>query len=167
MKKYALGFLVVVLVLTLPFLNAYAKKRQVIRVPGGTTIQGFGLTFDASHDKKLDVLVPGYKCINVAVMNQSLNIITLDPEGDEYYIRTAGEKRPIKAISDMRSHEPKLWEDLPDRVKTLIGYPLYLPIAAREVLDIFVPDTVDVTNFNEIDIYIKSLDTRLEILVRQ
>jgi hypothetical protein len=146
--------------------EAMAKK-QNIRAMGGTNIVPLGIAIDASYDPRLDELVPGYNVINVAVINQSFNIIYLDPEKDIWKIRLAGQNKPIKATHFLRRDDPKAWAEIPERAKGLVGYPLFLPVGARQVVDLFIPDTVDVVRFNELDVYLKSLDTHLEVVVNQ
>ncbi len=145
----------------------HAKKKQVYKVPGGVPIGRLNLSIDASYDSRLDEFSPGYKVINVAMVNSGFQIIYLNPEKDRWGIRLAGKRKSIKAIHDLRSKDPEAWHKIPEKAKGLVSYPLVLPIGAREVIDIFVSDTVDVTKFNQLDIYLKSLDAKFEILVRQ
>lgn len=147
--------------------NLHAAKKNVISAIGGTPIQQLGIIIDASYDKKLDRLIPGYKVINVALINQSLQIIPMDPEKDAWTIGVSGKSGRIKAIHDLRKDEPKLWAGLSDRAKTLVGYPLVLPVGAQEVVDIFVPSSVDAANFNELSVYFKAINTKIDVTVRQ
>ncbi len=147
--------------------GALAKKTQVFRAAGGTNVAPVGLSIDASYDQRFDGFVPGYKVINVAMINQSFNIIYLDPEKDRWSVKFAGKSKPVIAIHDLRRSDPKAWSELPEKTKNLLAYPLFLPVGARQVIDVFVPDTVDVAAFNEVSIYLKSLDARIEILARQ
>ncbi|MFA5812404.1 MAG: hypothetical protein WC956_08765, partial [bacterium] len=140
---------------------------QVIRSPGGMNIGNIGVVIDASYDPRLDTLVPGYKVINVVLVNQSFNIIFMDPEGDKWQIKMVDGGKPINAVHDLRRYDPKAWAVIPERAKRIMGYPLALPVGAREVIDLFVPDSVDVQNFNELDIFLKSINIKLEVLVRQ
>ncbi len=145
---------------------AHAKK-QIYRVPGGANIASLGLSIDASYDPRLDDLVPGYKVINVAFMNQGFNIFYLDPEKDKWKIKFAGRSKTVTVIHDLRRADPVAWSKIPERAKGLVSYPLVLPIGARQVIDLFVPDKVDVAMFNELHIYLRSRNVRLQILVRQ
>lgn len=165
MKKML--FVAVVVAALMAAGTAEAKKKNVIRASGGTTISPLGFIIDASYDPRLDGLVPGYKVINVAIVNQSFNVIQLSPDKDIWEIRLQGEKRPIRAVNDLRSEAPQAWAALPQKVKDATAYPLYLPIGAQEVIDLFVPEIHDLDLFTEIDITIKALGGRLEILVRQ
>lgn len=165
MKKIGVA-LVLILSMAAAIRGADAKK-NVVRVPGGTYIPQAGIVIDAGYDRRFDGFIPGYKVINVALVNQSFNIISLDPEKDRWSIRLEGKKRPYSAVHDLRGQDPMAWSQIPERAKGLVDYPLVLPIGAREVVDIFVPDSVDAERFNELDVYINSMDTKFEILVRQ
>ncbi|MBN1283275.1 MAG: hypothetical protein JXA24_05845 [Proteobacteria bacterium] len=144
-----------------------AAKAKVHRAIGGTNIVPVGLSIDASYDQRFDGFVPGYKVINVAVINQSFNIIFLNPEKDRWGIKLADGSKAITAIHDLRRSAPKAWSELNDKSKDLLAYPLFIPVGARQVIDLFVPESVDAAKFNELTIYIKSLDTKLEIMARQ
>jgi hypothetical protein len=165
MKKTMAFCLMVVLFVACS--DAHARKKQVFKVPGGTPIGQLNISTDASYDSRLDEFAPGYKVINVAMVNSGFKIIYLDPQKDKWAIKLAGRRKSIKVIHDLRSKDPEAWHRIPDKAKGLVSYPLVLAIGAREVIDLFVPDTVDVTKFNELDIYLKSLDSKFEILVRQ
>lgn len=142
-------------------------KKQTIRVPGGANIDRLGLAIEASYDNRLDTFVPGYKVINVALVNTALNIISLSPEDDEWSIKLANSARSFKALHDLRSQDPKAWSSIPKKAQELIGYPLVLPVGAQEVIDLFVKDTIDVEKFNEVDVFLKSINAKIEVLVRQ
>lgn len=146
---------------------AEARKAQVIRTPGGVNIGGVGMVIDASYDPRLDTLCPGYKIISVLLINQSFEIIPLHPEKDEWEIRLAGDKRSYRVLHNLRTQDPKAWLLIPERAREKIAYPLVLPIGAREVIDLFVPDTIDAAKFNELDIFFRAMDMRIEVLVQQ
>jgi len=146
---------------------ALAKKKNVIRAAGGTNIGGLSLVIDASYDARFDDFVPGYKVINVAVINQSFNIIYLDPDNDRWSIKIAGKRRPVPVIHDLRKSAPKTWAGLSEKTRNIMGYPLFIPVGARQVIDVFVPNSVDAASFTELGIFLKSLNTRIEILSRQ
>jgi hypothetical protein len=165
MKKYLVMFSV--LMVFFIACTVHAKKQNVIRVPGGTNIGGVGLVIDASYDPRLDTLVPGYKVVNAIVINQSFNIISLAPERDVWSVVLAGEKRPIKAIHNLRGQDPKAWSQLPERARQIVAYPLVLPIGGREVIDLFVPSNSDMEKFNELDVELATLGGKIEVLVSE
>lgn len=167
MKRLFLNAIAVVFVVVVCVSPADAKKKEVVRVPGGTNIPQAGIVIDASYDPRLDTLVPGYKVINVVMINQSFNFIRLHPEKDKWSIKLAGKRNPIDAIYNLRRADPKAWSAVPEGARDLLDYPLVLPVGARLVIDIFVPDTVDMQDFNELRAYIRSLNTQFEVLVSQ
>lgn len=160
----ASAFAAIILVAVAPELHA---KKQTIRANGGTVMPSAGIIIDGSYDTRLDTLVPGYKVVSVILVNQSFNIVGLDPEGDKWYVKLSGRASAIPAINSLRQQDPKAWAQLPEGAKDIVGYPLVLPIGAREVFDLFIPDKYDLENFNEIHAYIKSMNTKFEILVTQ
>ncbi len=166
MKKISAAIALAIAVSALS-MSAHAKKTQVVRAPGGTSISPLGIAIDASYDPRLDTLAPGYKVINVALVNESFNVVFLNPDKDRWEIKLAGDGKTVTAIHDLRRKDPKAWSAIPERARGLMGYPLALPVGAREVVDIFVPDTVDVAQFNELDVYLRSADMKIEVLVRQ
>ncbi len=165
MKRMTVSCVIAILLVACAH-GAHAKK-QIYRVPGGATIPPLGMSIDASYDPRLDDFVSGYKVVNVAMVNQGFNMIYLNPEKDRWKIKLASRSKPIDAIHDLRRADPEAWHRIPEEARGLVSYPLVLPIGARQVIDIFVPDTVDVTAFNELDIYLQSVNAKIQILVRQ
>lgn len=166
MKRIIAGAVVFLLLLTIGTGAEARRKKGVLRVPGGTNIEGVGLVIDASYDPRLDGLVPGYKMLSVAIINQSFNIISLDPENDVWQVKLAGESKAHNAIYNLRSDDPKQWQALPEKLRDLLAYPLMIPIGGRDVIDLFLPERLDLERFVEVDIAIKSLGGKLEVVVR-
>lgn len=166
MKK---GVLIAVLVCIFAVAGspADAKKNRVVKAIGGMLIPGFSLIIDASYDSKLDTFAPGYKMLNVAIMNNSFNIIQMDPKKDEWWIKTKDKRKKYRVIGDLRGEDPVTWNGLSERARNLITYPLLLPIGARQVVDLFVPEKVPVEEFQELVVHIISLGTTFEITARQ
>jgi hypothetical protein len=168
MRRFTTSLLVAVTVVALAnCAGTGAGKKRTLRVPGGTNIAPVGLVIDASYDDRFDDFVPGYKVINVAVINQSFDIVYLDPERDVWKLKFAGHGKSLRAIHDLRRADPVAWSAMPQKAKDIMGYPLFIPVGARQVIDIFVPDTVDAAKFTELDVYLKSLNTTLEVISRQ
>jgi len=147
--------------------SADAKKNRVVKAIGGTPIPGLSLIIDASYDPKLDTFAPGYKMLNVAIMNNSFDIIEMDPKKDEWWIKTKDKRKKYRVIGNLRGEDPVAWNLLPDRARNMITYPLLLPIGARQVIDLFVPENVPVEEFQELVVRINSLGTTFEITARQ
>lgn len=159
-------FTAAIILILLPGVSS-ARKKEVIRSQGGVNIAQKGLVIDASYDPRLDALVGGYKIINAAVANQSFDIIGFDPENDKWWIKLAGSGKEIPVVHNLRTQDPKAWAQLPEKVKGMMSYPLVLPIGGQEVIDLFVPTSVDVEKFTELDVYFNSMDMKFEIVVRQ
>lgn len=157
-----------VLVLSLLFVaGAVHAKKTVVKAVGGTVIPSYGLVIDASYDPKLDTFVPGYKMLNVAIVNTSFNIVEMDPKKDMWWIKTKNGDKKFKLIGDLRGEDPQAWSKIPEKARNLISYPLLLPIGAQQAIALFVPENVPVADFNEIIIYINSFNTTFEVLARQ
>jgi hypothetical protein len=146
---------------------AHAKKKQVVKTMGGAMIPSIGISIDASYDPEFDNFVPGYKMLNVAILNNSFNIIEMNPEKDQWWITTKKGEKKYRAICNLRGDDPSAWNGIADKARNLISYPLLLPIGARQVIDIFVPDKVPVADFRGVVIYINSLNTTIEVTARQ
>lgn len=146
--------------------DLFAAK-DVLRVTGGAVIEPLQIAIDAGYDHRLDNLVPGYRVINVVLINQSLNLIPLNPDKDRWQIKLDSGSRTYDAIHDLRSKDAQAWAAIPEKAKPLVAYPLVLPIGAREVIDLFVPTSIDVTKFNELDVKLQSLKIEIQVLVRQ
>lgn len=165
-RKVAVATVCAVLLASCAY-STQSGKKKVIRVSGGANIMLLGLSMDAGYDPRLDNFAPGYKVINVAMINHSLSIIYLDPEHDRWAIKLKGRRRRQEVIHDLRQQDPKAWAAIPEKARNLVGYPLVLPVGARQVIDLFVPELIDVECFTELDVYLKSLNTKFEILVSQ
>jgi hypothetical protein len=165
MKKVILACAVVILAACLS-VDAAAKK-NVFRGPGGATLSPLGISIDGSYDARLDALLPGYKVVNVVLENRSFDIIYLDPERDKWWVKVSDKKAPVVAIYNLRKQDTDAWSKLPDKAKNLIGYPLVLPVGAKEVFDLFVPTATDLSQFTELRAYLKSVDATLEVMVTQ
>jgi len=165
MKKTCLYVILFLIIVSIPH-SVFAKKKKVIDAVAGAVIAGYGIIIDGSYDSTLDNVVPGYKMINVVVVNQSFNIIYFDPRKDKWSVNFLKDKK-VRAIYNMRREDPKTWSKLPVGIKNRIGYPLVLPIGAREVIDIFVPSKYNLNDFNEFNIYLKSLNTEFRVMATQ
>ena len=143
------------------------SRKNVITTQGGVTIPGFSFAVDASHDARLDRLVPGYRVVNVAIVNDSFNIIMLNPEKDEWFVKVGKKKRRHPAIIDLRSFDPKAWSAIPKRAQELMAYPLAIPIGARLAIDLLVSNDVDLKYLNGIEMKIASVKTTFDIKVRE
>ncbi len=161
-----IGCALIICVITLVASQASAKRREVVRIPGGASIPKYGLAIDASYDQRFDTLVPGYKVVQVAIVNNSFNIIAMDPDKDRWTVHTAEGRKHYRAIADLRGEDPRSWQALPEDAQKLVTYPLLLPIGARQVIDLFVPDSAPLDTLRRVDIDIKSLDVKFQVVAR-
>lgn len=122
-----------------------------------------GVTLDARYDPRLDNLIPGYKILTVAVTNNSVDIMRLNPLKDKWEITDAmGRKR--KAINSIRIKEPALFTRLPNKVQELIDYPVGISVGYSETIDLFFPQSVDLNAFRTISFYNSSMDMTFDML---
>jgi hypothetical protein len=159
------GFLLIVAIVSVA-IQANARPKKPMRVMAGTSIPKYALGVDVSYDPRFDTLVPGYKMIQVALVNNSFNMIPLDAKKDKWVVRTSDGKNKYRAVADLRGEDPRAWNAIPEGARQKMGYPLMLPIGARQVIDLFVPESTPLDTFTEVDIDIKSMDMRLEVMAR-
>ncbi len=167
MKGRTFRILIILALMLFLVPQANAKRKNRVKAMGGATISPFGFIMDASYDPRLDKLVPGYKVINVIMINESFNIIQLDVTKDKWWVRLAGSKKKIPAVNALRTQKPGVWSALPEKVKSLMGYPLIIPIGGKMVFDIIVPESHDLSMFNGLSVYFRSLHTQIELTVSQ
>lgn len=166
MKKRIVVSLAVCLILLAGGLSE-ATKKQVVKAVGGTIIPSSGLSIDASYDPEFDNFVPGYKMLNVAIINDSFNIVEMRPEKDQWWITTKKGDKKFRVIANLRGEDPSAWNALSDKARNLVAYPLLLAIGARQVVDVFVPDKIPIEDFKDVVIYIDSLNTTFDVTARQ
>ena len=165
MKPIILEWVVsIALIMGVSFSAAAHSSKHDVRAPAGAMIEGVGLAIDASYDLRLDDLVPGYRVINVVLVNNSFNVIMFNPDKDRWSIRAG--KKTYKAIIDLKSHDPDAWEKIPDRARKMITYPLAVPIGARLVLDLFFPDSTPVEKMTELIVQLATFESTLSIFIR-
>jgi len=165
MKKIT-GLLIIAVIVVVSVQAHARRSRETVRAMAGTSIPKYALGVDVSYDPRFDTLVPGYKILQVAFVNNSFNMIPMDPKRDRWTVRTSEGKKKYRAIADLRSKDPRAWNSLPPGAQKKIGYPLLLPVGARQVIDLFVPSSAPLETFTQVDIDIKSMDGRLEIMAR-
>ncbi|MBI4212088.1 MAG: hypothetical protein HY540_05560 [Deltaproteobacteria bacterium] len=159
--------LIALLILLLPFMaNARSSKNDKIRTSGGVNIGGSGFSIDASFDPRLDKLIPGYRILNVALINASLDIIPLHPEKDKWFAHL-GKGKKVSGVIDLRRADPETWSKLPERVRQKIAYPLALPIGANLVVDLFFPSGTPLEKLTQVSVRLDALKTTIEVLVRE
>lgn len=115
-------------------------------------VPNWGITIDATYDKKLDEVVPGYKILTVAITNRSVDMIKLDPNGDQWTIEDAWGRKQ-KAVVSLRIKDPRVWDILPPKVKDLVDYPAGVQMGYSQTFDLFFPTSVELEGFRSIAFY--------------
>ncbi len=168
MKKIILRQLSIIMLFFFCLGCAGKRSNNTVEAYGGVTIPGVGISMEASYDPRLDNLVPGYKVLNVAMLNDSFQIIPLNPEKDQWWIKTStDDKKKYKVIADLRLYDSKAWHTLPEKARKHIGYPVALPIGGRQVIDLFVKEDIPLEDFSEVIIYLSAMNKKIKLLPRQ
>lgn len=163
MKKI-LSIIIAVFVFVLCAHNLHAKRKDTMQIVGGASIPKYGLAIDASYDSRFDNFAKGYKILQVAIINNSFNMIPMNPEKDKWVVHTR-KGGSYKAYTDLGRKDPEAWKELPLKVRDIMAYPLILPIGVRRVIDLFVPEKVPLETLQSVVIDLQSLDTRFEVVV--
>ena len=122
-----------------------------------------GITLDAKYDNRLDNLIPGYKIVTVAVTNNGVDIMKLNPLKDRWDVTDAYGK-PRRAINSLRISNPQAWSSLPEKVKSLIEYPVGVSVGYTETMDLFFPNSLDLTAFRSISFYNGTNDKKYDVV---
>jgi len=122
-----------------------------------------GIVLDAKYDNRLDNLIPGYKIVTVALTNNGIDIIKLNPLKDRWEIIDAYGK-PRRAINSLRISNPRIWSGLPEKVKGLIEYPVGVSIGYTETMDLFYPANLDLTSFRSVTFYNAATDKKFDVV---
>ncbi len=151
MKKFynllPLGLVILLILPACYSARTSGTNRNVSAV--GLKVPKKGVTIDASYDKRLDSLLPGYKVVTIALTNNSTDILKLNPLKDRWTIETA-DGRTSKAINSIRIKDPVLFSRLPDPVKRLIDYPNGVAVGYTETFDVFLPHNMDLESFRSV-----------------
>lgn len=129
----------------------------------GLKVPKKGVTIDASYDKRLDSLLPGYKVVTIALTNNSTDILKLNPLKDRWTIELAS-GRTYKAINSIRIKDPELFSRLPDQVKRLIDYPNGVAVGYTETFDVFLPRDIDLESFRSVAYFNANNNDNYEIV---
>lgn len=126
-------------------------------------LPNWGITIDATYDKKLDGLVPSYKILTIALTNRSVDVIKLDPNNDQWIVEDAWGKKQ-KAIVSLRIRDPKVWGILPPKVRDLVEYPAGVQMGYTQTFDLFFPEHVELEGFRSISFYSAVLKQNFDAL---
>lgn len=157
--------IILVLVLVAACVTAGPKRKgpKLIIGQSGVMIPEYGVTFSAEYSPSLDVLAPGYKVITVALTNNSINQIRLDPSKDKWTVKTyAGQKLP--AIHHLAKKDPQAWNRLSEHARKMMEYPLSVPTGYTQTFDLFVKTHRDLNNFQSMTYHNEGSGLNFQIL---
>jgi hypothetical protein len=152
-----LTFTAAILCLTAP---AHAKVKQrdasekkttaeAIRTEAGLNIPEWGIAIDASYDPRLTDLIPGYHIVNIVLTNRRPSPLLLDPTQDRWIIvDSLGKKHTAK--NHVKLFDKDLWAKLPEPLKQRLDYPHAIKSGNFTTLDVFIPKSIDLFNFREV-----------------
>jgi len=108
-------------------------------------------------------LIPGYKIVTIALTNNSVDVLKLNPIKDRWEITDAAGKNR-RAINSMRVHNPSLFGRLPSKMQNLVDYPVGISVGYSETIDIFFPAATDLRNFRNISFYNAAVDQKFDAM---
>lgn len=149
LKKF---FTYSIILLTAGISACVPSKRESKTSTQRLNVPNWGITIDASYDKKLDEVVPGYKILTVAITNRSVDMIKLDPNNDQWTIEDAWGRKQ-KAIVSMRIRDPRVWDILPPKMKDLVEYPAGVQMGYSQTFNLFFPEAIELEGFRAIAFY--------------
>jgi hypothetical protein len=165
LKRYFL-FLSLTYVFVFPSLGCFSHSegpQSKTASQARLNLPNWGVTIDATYDRKLDGIVPGYRILTVALTNRSVDMIKLDPVNDQWFIEDAWGRKQ-KAIVSLRVRDPRAWTELPPRVKDLVEYPAGVQMGYTQTFDIFFPESIDLDRFRSISFYSAILKQNFDAL---
>lgn len=140
-----------------------SKSPAVIRVPAGSNIPSLGMALDASYDEKTDGIIPGFKILSVAVVNNSLDIIQMDKSSDKWVLIDARGSRH-DAIMDLRTEKPEVYLSLPEKLRGKMQYPILIQVGESKVIDLLFKDSVGLDGFRSVKFLSKLMNKAFEII---
>ncbi|MBI2346747.1 MAG: hypothetical protein HYV03_07720 [Deltaproteobacteria bacterium] len=142
------------------------KTPPEVTAPSGTQIPVLALAFEVSYDRETDGVIPYYRILNVGITNNSLEILHLDPLGDQWWVVDRAGKRH-HAIVNLRRTDPDRWANLPIGLKKLLEYPLLVPIGSTQPIDLLFADRINLNEFREVVFQSIGLDRIIRIYARE
>lgn len=139
---------------------------QDVYVPSGTSAPSLSMGFEVAYDPRLDNVVPGYKILTVAITNNSLEYLQMDPLADKWWVVDRS-KSKHKAILNLRDSNPDTWAKLPPRLRQLLEYPLIVRIAESATIDLLFPSSVRLNEFREVAFRSSSRQKVIHVVPRE
>lgn len=148
-QKQNAKFKIIYLLALLICMPVHAKKNEkpkIFRVPAGVNIPSLGLAIGVDYDSSTDNIVPGYKILNVAIANNSINILQLNAENDEWQV-VDFKKHRHNAINSLKDKDPDTYIRLPQKLRKLIDYPTMVQVGETKQIDLLFKDNVNLDAF--------------------
>lgn len=131
---------------------AYAaskKKNNEFKGELGLRIPQVAITIDAVYDARLDTVVPGYKLVNIIIVNDSTQKLFFNPEKDRWKIDDAyGEPQP--AIASLKHNKTSVWKALSPDVQANLEYPLAIDVGQKAIFALFFKENVELREFRSL-----------------
>ena len=115
-----------------------------------------GLRIMATYDAQFDQIFDDYQLLSVTFLNQSPNVVELNPRKDVWTLVTQ-DGQEVKAMNSLRYHDLDAWSELSPRAQEIIEYPRVVLRHTTVTFDLVFPKTVDLNQFRRIDFYSHSL----------
>lgn len=147
-KKYIVG---IMLMLSIS-VTGIAKEKSQLKGQLGLRIPAIGIAVDALYDARLDKITPGYRILNIIMVNDSPQKIFFDPKKDHWKINDALGKSHI-AITSLKTEKKGIWESLKPEIQQNMEYPLAVANGEKAIFSIFFRDDVDLREFRSISFY--------------
>ena len=156
-----LGRSLFLFILLLAVSSGTESCRKNLRKDGVAQLEStsHGIRIVATYNSEFDRILPDYKLLSVTMVNQSPNLLEMDPMEDVWTIVTQ-EGMEARAINNLRFVDRKAWETLPPRAQEIVEYPRMVLRNTTLTFDLFFPKAVDLNDFRRIDFYSKALQQR-------
>ena len=119
--------------------------------------------FDVSYDSATDNIIPGYKILSAAIMNNSMDIIQMDRTSDDWTVMDArGSKH--EAVVDLRTSDPEIYLSLPERLRKKMEYPILIQVGESRVIDLLFKDAVKLEGFRSLKFTSRMMNKSFEII---
>lgn len=161
MKLQKFTIIVLMILFCLP-VHAKKEKPKVFRVPAGANVPSLGLAMDASYDPKTDNIVPGYKILSVAITNNSINVLQLNADNDEWQVEDI-KKHKHNSINSLKDKDPGTYIQLPQKLRKLIDYPSMVQVGETKVIDLLFKDNVNLDAFRMVKYTSTSSRSSIEV----
>ncbi|PIR17405.1 MAG: hypothetical protein COV46_04395 [Deltaproteobacteria bacterium CG11_big_fil_rev_8_21_14_0_20_49_13] len=160
----------VILLVSLAFIftasSALARKKSYMKVAGGTSVPSLGLGLDADYSSETDNIIPGFKILSVAIVNNSINIMQLDSRYDEWQLVDIRGKKHDPII-DLRTVSPDTYLAIPEKLRQELEYPMMIQVGETKIVDLLFKDSVKLDGFRALKFFASSMGAGFEIFPQE